>query len=84
MANSSHGSGSAVVPADLSVTISCDCEGVFSLAQAHREAAVTGAELWLVGMSAGVKRTLSMLGLDDVLPIYPSLEAAQLHESAEH
>jgi anti-anti-sigma regulatory factor len=68
--------GAAVVLADLSATISCDCEGAYSLAQAHRDAAAADVELRLVAPPPVVLRMLALLGLKDRVPAYPSLDEA--------
>jgi anti-anti-sigma regulatory factor len=68
--------GAAVVLADLSATISCDCEDAYSLAQAHRDAAAEEVELRLVAPSPAVLRLLALLGLEDRVSAYPSLDEA--------
>jgi anti-sigma B factor antagonist len=68
--------GVAVVIADLSATQFCDSSGVRSLLLARDAAARGHAELRLVIPAAPVLRVLSVLGLDRLLQIYPSLALA--------
>ena len=68
--------GAAVVLVDLSGTISCDCEGAYCLAQAHRDAVAEGVELRLVAPSRAVLRMLALLGLEDRVSVYASLDEA--------
>jgi anti-sigma B factor antagonist len=73
---SAVGSGVSAVIADLSTTTYCDSSGVGELVKAQRLAAANQVELGLVVPSATVLRVFTVLGLDQLLPIYPSLEAA--------
>ena len=68
--------GNAVVIADMTNTRFCDSSGARALAIAHRQAAALKAELWLVVPSASVLRTLSLSGLDQLIPIYQTLDEA--------
>jgi anti-sigma B factor antagonist len=69
--------GVAVVIADLTVTVFCDCAGVRSLLLAGRRASAVNAELRLVVGARAVLRILELLGADQVLPVYPDLGMAQ-------
>jgi len=71
--------GAPVVLADLSATISCDCEGAYSLVQAHRDAAAQYVDLRLVAPSPAVLRMLALLGLEDRVSAYASLDEALPH-----
>lgn len=62
--------------ADLTGTISCDHAGADALARVHHRAVVSGTELRLVVTAQIVRRMLSRNGLDRMVSIYPSLEAA--------
>lgn len=62
--------------ADMTATISCDHAGADALARAHQRAAASGTELRLVVTAQIVWRVLSISGLDRLVSIYPSLEAA--------
>ena len=68
--------GIATVMADMTATRFCDSSGISMLVQAHGQAAANGTELRLVVASAAVLRTLTLTGLDQLLPIYPSLSQA--------
>lgn len=68
--------GVATVIADMTATRFCDSSGISMLVQAHGQAAANGTELRLVVASAAVLRTLTLTGLDQLLPIYPSLSQA--------
>jgi len=61
---------------DMTATISCDYSGADALVRAYQRAAVSGTELRLVVTAQIVRRVLSLSGLDRLVPIYPSLEAA--------
>jgi anti-anti-sigma factor len=66
-------SGVRTVIADMTATRFCDSSGINMLVRAYQQAAAHGTELRLVVPSTAVLRTLTLLGLDDLLPIYPSL-----------
>ena len=61
---------------DLTATISCDHAGADALVRAHQRAILSGTELRIVVTAPIVRRMLSLNGLDRLVPIYPSLEAA--------
>jgi anti-anti-sigma factor len=68
--------GAAVVIADMTGTLSCDHAAVEAIARACQRAAVSGAQLRLVVTAPVVRRVLGIEGLDRLVSIYPSLEAA--------
>jgi anti-anti-sigma factor len=68
--------GAAVLIADMTATESCDHAAVEALARACQRAAISGTQVKLVVSAPVVRRVLSIEGLDRVVPIYPSLEAA--------
>jgi anti-anti-sigma factor len=68
--------GITTVIADLRAAGSCDCEGAYSLVQAHRQAAVNHVDLRLVAPSAEVQRIFAILRLDGLVHLYPSVDAA--------
>ena len=68
--------GAAVVIADMSATAWCDYVGVDAVARACQQATVRRAELRLVATSPAVRRLLAAEGLDRLVPVYSSLEAA--------
>ncbi len=68
--------GAAVVIADMSATASCEHAGIDVLARAYQQAAVRRAELRLVATAPAVRRLLAAQGLDRLVPVYSSVEAA--------
>jgi anti-anti-sigma factor len=68
--------GAAVVIADMTGTLSCDHAAVDAIARACQRAAVSGAQLRLVVTAPVIRRVLGIEGLDRLVSIYPSLEAA--------
>ena len=68
--------GAGIVIADMTGTRFCNSSGISMLVQAHRRAAANQAELRLVVLSAAVLRALTLVRVDFLLPIYPSLDAA--------
>ncbi len=70
------GAGAAVVIADMSLTQFCDSSGIRHLLIANDRAVASTAELRLVITSAAVLRVLRVIGVDRLLRIYPSLQAA--------
>ncbi len=69
-------SGAQVVIADLAGTTFCDSAGVTALAAAHRKAAAQGSEVRVVATTAPVLRIFELSGLDQVVSVFGSLEAA--------
>jgi anti-sigma B factor antagonist len=84
--------GSALVPsvatviADMTATTFCDSSGISMLVRAHKQAAADGTQLRLAVPSAAVRRTLALVQVDSLLPVYPSLHQAlapnRYHEPA--
>ena len=68
--------GAETVIADMSTTISCDHAGADAVVRACQRAVVGGAELRLVAATRITWRMASLGGLDGLVSIYPSLEAA--------
>ena len=68
--------GAVVLIADLAATASCDYSGADALTRAYRRAAASGTELELVVIAGVVRRVLSLTGLDRLVSVYPTLEAA--------
>ena len=68
--------GATSLIADLTATISCDHSGAEALARAHQRADAAGTELRLVVTTQIVRRVLDISGLDRLVSIYPSLDAA--------
>jgi anti-anti-sigma factor len=68
--------GAAVLIGDMTSTVSCDHSAVDALARAYQRATVSGTQLRLVVPVSVIRRVLSIEGLDRLMSIYPTLEAA--------
>jgi len=68
--------GAIELVADLARTLSCDFSGAEALARAHHRAAANGTRLRLVVTADPVRRVLSFSGLDLLVSVYPTVEAA--------
>ena len=70
------GNGAAVVIADMSATARCDRAGADALIHAYYVAAVSNAELRLVVRAPAVGRLVAEAGLDRLVAVFRSVEAA--------
>ena len=68
--------GATVLIADMTDTVSFDHSAVEAVARACQRAAVSGTQVRLVVTAPVVRRGLSIEGLDRLVSVYPSLEAA--------
>jgi anti-anti-sigma factor len=68
--------GAAELIVDMAATLSCDHAGADAVARAYQRATGSGTQLRLVVTAPIVRRVLSINGLDRLIPVYPSLEAA--------
>ncbi len=59
---------------DMSGTTFCDSAGVHAVIAAQKQAAAAGIRLRLV--ATAVLRIFTLIGADQLIPIYPTLEAA--------
>ena len=59
---------------DMSRTTFCDSTGVQAIIATYRQTAATGTELRLVATT--MLRILTFIGVDQLVPIYPDLNAA--------
>jgi anti-sigma B factor antagonist len=62
--------------ADLTLTTFLDSAGVTAIVRASRRAAATGTTFRLVVTAAPVLRILSLVGIDQLIEIHPSVTAA--------
>jgi len=69
-------SGVTTVIADMTATTFCDSSGARTLVAACEQAAADNIEIRLVVPSAFVLRALALMGLDRLLPVYQTLDAA--------
>jgi anti-anti-sigma factor len=68
--------GATTLIADLTATVSCDQSGAEAVFRAWQRAAASGTELRLVITAQIVARTLRLVGLNRMVSVYPSLDAA--------
>ena len=68
--------GAAALIADMTGTLSCDHSGADAVMRAYQCALASGTQLRLVVTAPIVRRVLAVSGLDRLIPVYPSLEAA--------
>ena len=68
--------GVKTVIADMTATRFCDSSGISVLVRAHKQAVANGAQLRLVVLSTAVLRSLRLVQMDYLLPIYPTLSQA--------
>jgi anti-anti-sigma factor len=68
--------GATTLIADMTMTISCDHAGADAVVRAWQRAAASGTELRLVVTAKTVSQVLGLRGLDRLVSVYPSLEAA--------
>jgi anti-anti-sigma factor len=68
--------GAAVLVVDMTATVSCDHGGADALARVYQRATVSGTRLRVVVTTPIVRRILETAGLDRLISIYPSVEAA--------
>jgi anti-sigma B factor antagonist len=62
---------------DMTNTTFCDSSGITALARAARRATATGATVRLAVTAPPVLRVLSLVGIDRLIDIYPSVAAAR-------
>jgi anti-anti-sigma factor len=68
--------GVKIVIADMTATRFCDSSGISALVRAHKQGVANGAQLRLVVHSTVVLRSLRLVQMDYLLPIYPTLSQA--------
>ncbi len=69
--------GVTILVADLTATTFCDSAGIRQLTLAYDKAVASGAQLRLAVAEGGlVERTVKLVGLAHLLPLYPTVEAA--------
>ncbi len=62
---------------DMTATRFCDCAGARAIMRAYTRATDSGAELRLVVTTEPVQRIFSLIGVDRLLEVYPSVETAR-------
>ena len=68
--------GATVLIVDMTATISCDHSGADAVSRAYQRAVISGTDLRLVVTSRIVRRVLGIGGIDRLVSVYPSVEAA--------
>src|ERR1039457_3088091 len=68
--------GATILITDMAATVSYDQAGADAVVRAYQRATANGTQLRLVVTAPIVRRVLSVNGLDRLIPVYPSLEAA--------
>jgi|SRR5215469_1373969 len=75
-------SGGSTVVADLTATVFCDSSGLRVVLLAHDWATADGVELRLAVSPGPALVILKMLSLDELVPVYPTLDEALAGEPA--
>lgn len=68
--------GVLVLIADMTATTFCDSAGITALIRASRRAAANGAVMRVAGVAPSVLRVFTLVGIDRMIDIYPSVDAA--------
>jgi anti-anti-sigma factor len=68
--------GAAALIVDMTATASCDYTGANALLRARLRAVASGTVLRIAVTDLIIRRTLSLSGIDHLISIYPSLDAA--------
>ena len=70
-------SGALGLVVDMTATTFCDSAGITALVRAARRAAVNGATMRLAATAPPVLRVFSLVGIDRLVDVHPSVEAAR-------
>jgi anti-sigma B factor antagonist len=62
---------------DMTATTFLDSAGISAITRASRRAAASGAVIRLVALTLPVLRVLNLVGIDRLIDIYPSVDAAR-------
>jgi anti-anti-sigma factor len=74
--------GATALIVNMTATASCDQSGAEAVARAYQRAVASGTQVRVVVTTPIVRRVLSINGLDRLIPMYPSLEAAAAADRA--
>jgi anti-sigma B factor antagonist len=69
--------GAVALIADMTATTFCDSAGITTLVRAAKRAAATGAEMRLAVTAPQVLRVFTLVGIDRLIDIHPSVAAAR-------
>jgi anti-sigma B factor antagonist len=67
---------------DMSGTEFCDSAGVHALVQAHKRSRSEGGEMLLVVSAPAVLRVFEIIGIDHLIPSFPTLDQALAYPPA--
>jgi anti-anti-sigma factor len=76
--------GAVVLILDMTATQSCDHAGVDAIVRGYQRAVISGTQLRVVARAPVVRRAIAIEGLDRLISIYPTLEAALAAETPGH
>ena len=76
------GDGPGTLVVDLTRTRFCDSAAIHALVDAHKRARATGGQVLLAVSGAAVPRIFEIVGIDRVLPRFPSVAEALAHVPA--
>ena len=62
---------------DMTATTFCDSAGITALVRASRRAEATGATMRVAAVGQPVLRVFSLVGIDRLIDIYPTVDAAR-------
>jgi len=68
--------GALALIADMTLTTFCDSAGITALIRAARRATANGAVMRLAAVAPQVLRVFALVGIDRLIDIYPSVDAA--------
>lgn len=69
--------GARALIVDMTDTTFCDSAGITAVVRAARRAAATGATIRLAVSAPSVLRVLNLVGIDRLIDIHPSVDAAR-------
>jgi anti-anti-sigma factor len=69
--------GACGLVADMTVTTFCDSAGITALVRAARRASANGTAMRLAVTASSLLRVFAMLGVDKMIEIHPSVDAAR-------
>jgi anti-anti-sigma factor len=68
--------GAAALVVDMTLTTFCDSAGITALSRAVRRAAASSAKVRVAAAASTVLRVFTLVGIDRVIDIHPSVAAA--------
>lgn len=68
--------GALALIADMTLTTFCDSAGITAMVRAARRATANGAIMRLAAVTPPVQRVFTLVGIDRLIDMYPSIDAA--------